>query len=143
MASDKLSAVRAELAALASTRKTKQDAAAEAAELRRLEQQLVDSKAIVEAEQKLGEQGVDFGCVTAPNGCVIILKRPEYAAYREFQDTADTKSSHLESMCEACRFHPEFAAYDKLQERFPGLLTVCAAVLAKLAGSRATEDAKK
>lgn len=139
----KIKAAKDALAAQATARKDLQAKTAEADELRKLEQQLTDNAAIMKAEAELGTQGVHFGCVTVPDGRVLILKRVAYARHREFQEKTDTSTDDLEGLVEEHVYYPEFKAYDRMQEEFPGLLQVCAKVLAKLSGALAEEAAKK
>lgn len=140
---EQIRALKEQLATQAAEHKAEQEKTAEAEELQRLEQQLQDNAAIMKAERELGKQGERFGCITAPDGRVIIYKAADYAKYREFQEAEDTKTVDAESLCEACRYYPDFEIYDKLHERFPGLLTPSMRLLAKLAGSSQAENAKK
>ena len=135
--------LKEQLAAQAAERTAKLAERADTRELAKLKQRLADNTAIMRAESELGEQGVYCACIPTPDGRVVILKRADFAKYREFQDKVKPSITDIEELVSHCRFYPENEVFEDICEEYPGLLGVFSLAIAKLAGTLQEDMAKK
>lgn len=98
------------------------------------EQELVNARAIDAAEEKFGVVGKGVRVLEAPDGSVVIVKKPANATYRKFQDSKDRPEDASRAFVKPCVVYPEAAAYAVLIEEYPGMLVRLVKACAKLAG---------
>lgn len=111
-----------------------------AAALRRLEL----AEAIDSAETQHGPVGTHLLVLdTETEHGSVILKRPNKARYRAFQEKRNTKTEDLESLVRSCIVYPNPDRIDRMFEDLPGALARFGKAMAVLAGFRDDELTSK
>lgn len=124
---------RAELAASREARQPKPDPVAEELRLLVIEQKLD------ELEQAHGPIGRKICAVYAPDGSLIVCKKPHAANYKKLMDREKLTIEALNTLCKPCLLFPPAAEYDALVDEWPGIIGTLATQLTKLAGSHSEE----
>ncbi len=98
-------------------------------------QELANAQAIDAAEEKYETiVGKGLRVLEAPDGTVVIVKKPANATYRKFQDSKEKPEDASRAFVKPCVVYPEAAAYVALLDEYPGLLVRLVKACAKLAG---------
>lgn len=146
---DKLSEMKAELAALDAQKRERESAREQAEEERKLRDEIRARKlelarldAIERAEEELGELDVDF-CVVETFEDVVVVKKPHPAVYKKWRDKGRYKSADLYELIKPCIHSPSASEFHALAEKYPGLLDELADNVMRLAHGRAKEVAGK
>lgn len=139
---DELRQLRAKRAELAQ-RRAEQEAAAElenevAAEQRALR----DEQAIADAIEQHGPLDKAIATVETTLG-TIIVKRASSLKFRRFQDKEAFTTEDVMQLIRPCVVHPPLAELDDWLEEQPGALARIGSAVARLAGVRQNELAKK
>lgn len=132
--------LKAELAALATSRAEKAATAAKSTEAERLRKQLKDAQAMAAAEDEHGKDNVR-GVQTASG--LVIVKRDDHLQYKRFMDRADFSTKRLEEQVARCLVYPDVDTLDKYLELEPFKLQTIAGAVSLLAGSKDEEIAGK
>jgi hypothetical protein len=142
----RIAAARAERARIQAERERREQEHALADELEREEQALKDDQAIADAEVEHGPVGKRIEVVRTSLG-VVIVRRPNPAAMRRFQDRSisskDLTMDDCEQLVRPALVYPDKATFDKWTQEQPGILPRCAGACSRLAGVRADEMAGK
>lgn len=143
----KLAAIRASRARLRAERDAEQAAKADEDELKREQRALKDESAIFDAERKIGKQGEKIFVVkdvNHPDFDVVVVKRPNAVAFKQFQDLEAPKTIDIEKLVAPCVVYPSIDAFDKAQAtEIPGLLLRAAKGVSYLAGVRKADEQGK
>lgn len=116
------------------------EAAAQLAAVEDAERDATDAETL--AAQK-GRRGHDWAAVHTQRG-VVVVKRPDGAIFKRFQElTGDPSMTDIEKLVFPCVVHPDRSTFDRWYEERPAIATRCAAAIAQLAGSAASERAGK
>lgn len=115
---------------------------AEEAEIAALEREADDAEALASATEKHGAVGTHIAVVPTLLGCIIV-KRPNGAAFRKFQDSAKADSVAFEKLVRPCIVFPSADRVDVIFEQQPATLGRCADAVVQLAGARKEELAGK
>lgn len=122
----------------------KRDSAAEAAAMRKEiaaeRQALLDDEAWDAALAEHGERKI--GRLNTPDGAVIV-KRPNSALFRAYQDRGSSKSEDLMKLVHPNVVYPDKARINQMLSETPGILIALAGVCCRLAGFRAEDVEKK
>ena len=80
-------------------------------------------------------------CIVEHNGeKLAIFKRPSAGEYRRFTDSKMAAVDTLR-LVSRCRVHPDAPAFDRILDRWPGLLDQLGLQVAALAGNRKASEA--
>jgi len=102
--------------------------------------ELENARAIDQAEEVQGTiVGKGLRVLQAPDGSVVIVKKPANATYRKFQDSKDKPEDASKAFVKPCVVHPSKDAYDTLLTEYPGMLVRLVRACAELAGYAAEE----
>lgn len=97
--------------------------------------ELVNARAIDAAEEKHQTiVGKGLRVLEAPDGSVVIVKKPANATYRKFQDSKEKPEDASRAFVKPCVVHPEATAYTALLDEYPGMLVRLVKACARLAG---------
>ncbi len=98
-------------------------------------QELRNARAIDEAEEKHATVlGKGLRALAAPNGDIVIVKKPANATYRKFQDSKEKAIDAARAFVKPCVTYPAPEAYTALLEEYPGMLMRLVKACAELAG---------
>lgn len=129
--------------AAADARIASAEAAASAeAEVAALERDAADAEALADATEKHGAVGSHIAVVPTILGCIIV-KRPNGAAFRKFQDSAKADSVAFDKLVRPCIVFPSADRVDRIFDEQPATLGRCADAVVQLAGARREELAGK
>lgn len=136
-------------ARLEAARKRKADAEARAAAaeaeraslaaVEAAEREASDAEARVAAAEKHGDK---ITCIDTDMG-VVIVKRPNGAAYHKWQDAAKFDTVALKKLVYPCLVYPHADVFDRILDALPATLTRVANAVVELAGARSAELAGK
>ena len=98
-------------------------------------QELRNARAIDAAEEAHGTVlGKGLRAKAAPNGEIVIVKKPANATYRKYQDSKDKPEDAGRAFVKPCVVYPEPEAYKTLIDDYPGMLVGLIKACAELAG---------
>ncbi len=104
------------------------------------DQELRNARAIDAAEEKYTTVlGKGLRALAAPNGEIVIVRKPAFATFRKFQDSKEKAHDAASAFVKGCLVHPEREAYAALLEEYPGMLMRLVTACAEMAG-HATEE---
>lgn len=138
----KVEELRAKLAEARAPREQKQAELEDAAEIARLEQEIADEPHIAKAVEDRGAIGERIAVVHTPSG-VIIVQRPQQAAWRRFSDADNLKGRDIHRLAQDCLVYPSKAAFDAICEAHPAALETVGVHITELASVRARDAAGK
>lgn len=133
---DPLAAKKQTIAKIKAQREALAAKIAEDSEPARLDGEIEDEQALLDAEQALGSQeDGKFGVVRVCNRLVILIPASE-VAYKRHQDAGSTSSVALEKLVGPCLRYPTRSRFDEYVKREPATLLRCANKVTELAGFR-------
>lgn len=131
---ERLARTRAARAELDVARAKREASAATLAAVEAEERALADETTIEAAIVSQGPIGVAIGYVKTRLG-VIIVKRAQKLPFRQFQRHDSPTSVDCEKLLKPCLVHPDWAAFEAMQEELPMALTSACNVIVSLAGA--------
>jgi hypothetical protein len=138
----RLEAARQRKAAAEARTAAAEAAAAELAVVEAAEREAEDADALAAAVEKHGAVGTHLAIVQTSLGAVIV-KRPNGAAYRKWQDAAKYDCVSLEKLVRPCIVSPDATKVDRIFDVLPATLTLVANAVVELAGARNAELSAK
>ena len=94
-------------------------------------------------EKEHGQEGKEIKSVIAPDGTLVVMKRPNHLIYKRFADQLAKDQAgpkEHEAFVRACLVHPDKETFTALVESLPHMVTRCANAACFLAGVRKGED---
>ena len=142
---DRLAALKARRKALAEAAQAKLAEESLAEAIRAEERALRDDEARAKARTEHGKDRIaTVTGVNAPAFDCVIVKRPDPAAFKAFQDKEGVKGEDIENLVSPCVVYPTRAEFDKLITfEQPGVLTRVAEAVCYLAGVRKSTELGK
>lgn len=108
-------------------------------ELAVAEKELARAELIDRIEDQHGPVGQGIAVFEAPNGELVIVKKPAAQTYRKFQDSKAQSTEAATAFIRPCVVHPKWEAVEALLDEYPAILPRIALGCAKLAGFRDDE----
>lgn len=123
---------KTELETIAARRAARRAAAGdEADETRELE----NARALDAAEEAHNTTvGKGLRAIEAPDGSIVIVKKPANATFRKYQDSKDKPDDAARAFVKPCVVYPAPEAYASVLTEYPGILVRLTRACAKLAG---------
>lgn len=139
---EQLKVLRAKRAELAAAREAKEAQQALELELVAEQRALRDEQALTDAIDKYGAVDRAIATVETDMGLVIV-RRASAIKFRRFQDKEEYSTDDVLSLVRPCLVHPSAPDLDAMLEEQPALITRLGSAVARLAGVRTKELAKK
>lgn len=139
---DRIVAARARKAAADAKRAESEAAAAAAAELEALEREATDAEALAKCVAEIGPVGSKI-CVVETDMGAVVLRRPNAALFKRFQDQGKFDSAALDKLMRPCVVYPDGARLDQILDELPATLPRLANAVVELAGARSAELSAK
>jgi hypothetical protein len=142
---ERLAAIKARRKALAEAEAAKASSEATDEAIRKEERALRDDEGRAKARADHGKDRIaTITGVNAPAFDCVVVKRPDPAAFKAFQDKEGFKGEDLEALVSPCVVYPTRAEFDKLITfEQPGVLTRVAEAVCFLAGARKSSELGK
>lgn len=138
----KLRELRAKRAAMVRAREEAQEQRESERALEDEQRAIADEEALAKAIEEHGEVGRVIEALHTDLG-LIIIKRCSAIRWRKFQDADNFTNEAFTSLVTPCVIYPTAARFDEMLEEQPAILARASNAVAKLAGIRAAEIAKK
>lgn len=126
-------------------RKASADKAA-AREAARKRRELEERVRLVDIEAQHGVLGLDIDAVFAPDGSMVVVKRPAPVTFERFESRvakSEIDGKAISEFVVPCLVYPSVPEYEKIVDKYPGVQSACAGLVGRLGSAAITEASGK